>query len=406
MLGLYIHVPFCQKRCFYCSFYSTTCGKRERDAYVQALSEEMQVRAGEIRKAPVGVWGKTAECSQGLPEVSTIYFGGGTPSQLDAEELRDIFAAIHHHFCIAPDAEITFECNPDDLAPSHASHTLAKLLHDLGVNRISMGVQSFDDAVLRSINRRHTSQQVFEAIRSVHEAGIHNVSIDLIYGLPGQNLEALKRDVAEAVTLSQTDIEGHKAVSHISSYALSIEPGTHLYNLRAQGLVAEVDDELSLTMYDILVDELRAAGFVHYEISNFALPGFRSRHNSSYWKQVAYLGLGPGACSYDGATRRFNNHASLEEYLRAPAKSFDEEHLKRDELYDELIMTRLRTREGLPLNILDDSQRRYLLRAARPYLDSGHLQLEESDDATSSTLRLTRAGIFVSDAIFADLMSE
>lgn len=405
MLGLYIHVPFCQKRCFYCSFYSTTCGKRERDAYVRALSEEMRVRAEEIRKAPVGVWGKTAGCSQGIPELSTIYFGGGTPSQLDAEELQGIFNTIHRYFRVAPDAEITFECNPDDLAPLHAPHTLARELRDLGVNRISMGVQSFDNAILKSINRRHTSQQVFDAIQHVHEAGIHNVSIDLIYGLPGQNIEAWKRDVEQAVALSQTYIEGHKAVAHLSSYALSFEPGTHLYNMRAQELLDEVDDELSLTMYDYLVDALRNAGFEHYEISNFALPGYRSRHNSSYWRQVAYLGLGPGACSYDGAARRFNNRASLEEYLNAPADSFDEEDLNRDELYDELIMTRLRTCDGLALNLLDERQRNYLLRAARPYLKSAHLELEGSDNVTS-TLRLTRAGIFISDAIFADLMSE
>lgn len=405
MLGLYIHVPFCQKRCFYCSFYSTTCGKRERDAYVKALSEEMRVRAEAIRYAPKGEWGRTAENSDELPELSTVYFGGGTPSQLDEEELSGIFDTIRRHFRIAKGAEITFECNPDDVAPSHSAHSLALHLYALGVNRISMGVQSFDDEILCGINRRHTSQQVFDAIRSIHAAGIHNVSIDLIYGLPGQTLDAWKRDVEQAVALTQTYIEGHKAVTHLSSYALSIEPGTHLYNMRAQGQIEEVDDELSLVMYDYLVDALSEAGFEHYEISNFALPGYRSRHNSSYWSQVPYLGLGPGACSYDGVTRRFNNRPSLEEYLAAPAEAYDEECLNDDELYDELIMTRLRTQDGLPLRLLKECHRRYLLRMARPYLESGHLKIEDSA-ARGQVLSLTRAGIFISDAIFADLMSE
>lgn len=405
MLGLYIHVPFCQKRCFYCSFYSTTCGKRERDAYVKALSEEMRVRAKAISNAPIGVWGKTTESKHELPELSTIYFGGGTPSQLDAEELQAIFSSINRHFRIPQGAEITFECNPDDLVPSQGSHTLALQLHDLGVNRISMGVQSFDDGILRLINRRHSSQQVFDAIRSIHDAGIHNVSIDLIYGLPGQTLDAWKRDVEKAVVLSQSSIEGHEAVTHISSYALSIEPGTHLYTMRAQDLVAEVDDELSLTMYNCLVDALLDAGFEHYEISNFALPGYRSRHNSSYWKQVPYLGLGPGACSYDGVAKRFNNRPSLNDYLAAPSTCFEEEQLSEDERYDELIMTRLRTSDGLPLRLLSDCRRRYLLRFALPHLESGDLKLVENAQS-GETLRLTRDGIFISDAIFADLMSE
>lgn len=405
MLGLYIHVPFCQKRCFYCSFYSTTCGKRERDAYVEALREEMRVRAEIIRNAPVGVWGKLPETSEELPEVSTIYFGGGTPSQLDDDELQDVFSAIKEHFCISPGAEITFECNPDDLAPIQSSHTLARQLHALGVNRISMGVQSFDDSILRGINRRHTSQQVFEAIRSVHEAGIHNISIDLIYGLPGQSLEAWKRDVKQAVSLAQSIIEGHHGVTHISSYALSIEPSTPLYYMRARGEVDEVDDELSLMMYNYLVDTLCNAGFDHYEISNFALPGYSSRHNSSYWRQVPYLGLGPGACSYDGIKTRFNNRHSLQDYLNMPEEVYDVEHLSDDERYDELLMTRLRTREGLPLCLLKESEKRFLLRAARPYIESGHLLLEVID-TDAATLRLTRDGIFISDAIFADLMSD
>lgn len=419
MLGLYIHVPFCRKRCVYCSFYSTTCGKRERDLYVDALKEEMRQRAAEQR---------LREGKDERPEVATLYFGGGTPSQLDADELRAVFEALHAHFRVVEGAEITFECNPDDVAAKFlhdgdASNVLladetasaadadgivdtglAALLASLGVNRVSMGVQSFRDDILRTINRRHTAVQARAAIEILHDAGIHNISIDLIYGLPGQDLATWRSDVDAAVALATHSRDGRPAVTHLSSYALSIEEGTPLYNMRAQGKVAEVDDETSLAMYNYLVDSLRRAGFEHYEISNFALPGYRSRHNSSYWRQTPYIGLGPGAHSYDGASTRRHNHPSLEQYIAAPHAAYGEEHLSSSERYDELIMTRLRTSDGLPLSLLGESARRYLLRQARPYLRQGHLS--EEGGGEGEVMRLTRSGIFISDLIFSDLMSE
>lgn len=408
MIGLYIHVPFCQKRCYYCSFYSTTCGKRERDLYVDALCEEMRQRAAAFGSA--------------VPDVATVYFGGGTPSQLDADELCKIFTALHAHFRIAPDAEITFECNPDDLASlgSAASRTiatrtastapadtgLAALLASHGVNRVSMGVQSFRDDVLKAINRRHTAAQARAAVDILHQAGIHNISIDLIYGLPGQDLATWRSDVDAAVALAESRRDGHPAVTHLSSYALSIEPDTPLYNMRARGEVAEPDEDTSLAMYDYLVDSLRQAGFEHYEISNFALPGYRSRHNSSYWRQTPYIGLGPSAHSYDGHSTRRSNDSSLDAYLAAPNGAYDEEHLTPSELYDELIMTRLRTSDGLPLDLLDEASRRYLLRQARPFLQQGHLCLSEEGGGAPAVLRLKRSGIFISDLIFYELMSD
>lgn len=382
MPALYIHVPFCQKRCHYCSFYSTTHGKTERDAYTKALITEMAHRSTD---APVG----------------TVYFGGGTPSQLDADELTAIFEALHRYYRIAQEAEITFECNPDDIVPATPlPYSLPELLASLGVNRVSMGVQSFHTSLLQRINRRHSSRQALEAIDAIHGAGIHNVSIDLIYGLPGQTMDDWQSDVDTAVQLLTTG-----KVSHLSSYCLSIEPGTHLYNMRTRGEISDAPEELTLQMYDYLVESMVRAGAEHYEISNFALPGYASRHNSSYWDGTPYIGLGPGAHSYDGVACRRWNLSDLHQYVQAPSTTYDEERLTEDERYDELIMTRLRTAQGLKLEEVARDRRAYLLRQARPYVDSGLMAAEQEGDRVRR-LRLTRAGISVSDAIFADLMCD
>lgn len=390
MHTLYIHVPFCQKRCHYCSFYSTTFGKRERDLYVHALLNEMAERRTD-------------------DTITTIYFGGGTPSQLDAEELTTIFSAIRANFNIALDAEITFECNPDDICrtQSPAGNTatsLPSLLASLGVNRVSMGVQSFDDEMLIRINRRHTAAQALDAIHAFHAAGIHNISIDLIYGLPGQTLDDFRRDVEKATSLASSNWlpDKYPLITHLSSYCLSIEEGTHLYNMRARGELTETDEDTTFAMYNLLIDNLTAAGFIHYEISNFALPAYHSRHNTAYWQGIPYIGLGPGAHSYDGRTTRRWNHSDLRSYIAKPLGAYDDEHLSPSECYDELIMTRLRTRDGLPLSLLTADQRHYLLRQARPYVSSGHIRIDESTDS----LHLTRQGIFISDMIFSDLMCE
>lgn len=389
MLGLYIHVPFCKKRCHYCSFYSTTYGKKEREFYVDALLAEMAAR-----RTPT--------------PLSSVYFGGGTPSQLDKNELHHIFDALKEYFVLEEGAELTFECNPDDLVPSRENYSneFPELLSTLGVNRISMGVQSFNDTVLQGINRRHNAKQAYEAIHRIHDAGINNVSIDLIYGLPNQTIDQWKSDVEKAVKLSQeknTNGTG-TLVSHISSYALSIEPGTHLYNLREKGEIFEQDDEILLEMYTYLKNALHQAGFEHYEISNFALPGFRSRHNSSYWHGVPYIGLGPGAHSYDGKNIRRWNLSNLIQYIKDPAQSFEVEHLSHTELYDEFIMTRLRTSEGIPLNQLQEKEVDFLLSQSKKFVTQGLLQIQKDESTNDKYLRLTTEGIFVSDMIMSDLM--
>ena len=372
--GLYIHVPFCEKRCVYCSFYSTVHGKEERDAFVRTLAKELAFRHND---API----------------STLYFGGGTPSQLDDEEMEAVFSAIHRHCVLSPHAEITFEANPDDISQQKVVH-----LRQLGVNRISLGVQSFDDRRLRFLNRRHTAQQALDAIDILRTKGIENISIDLIFGLPGQQLTDWNKELAQAFELP---------ITHLSAYSLMYEKGTPLYYARERGAVKECDEETSLSMFQMLCTSAQCAGFEQYEISNFARPGYRSRHNSSYWHGIPYLGLGPGAHSYDGKNCRRVNDYSLRRYMEAErAKTFADvphtlEKLSADECYDELICTRLRTCEGLSLQEVPASRRSALLRMARPHIDGGRLELDADNH-----LRLTASGIFVSDDVMSDLMWE
>ena len=372
--GLYIHVPFCEKRCVYCSFYSTVHGKEERDAFVRTLAKELAFR------------------HNGAP-ISTLYFGGGTPSQLDDEEMEAVFSAIHRHCVLSPHAEITFEANPDDISQQKVVH-----LRQLGVNRISLGVQSFDNRRLSFLNRRHTAQQALDAIDILRTKGIENISIDLIFGLPGQQLTDWNKELAQAFELP---------ITHLSAYSLMYEKGTPLYYARERGAVKECDEETSLSMFQMLCTSAQCAGFEQYEISNFARPGYRSRHNSSYWHGIPYLGLGPGAHSYDGKNCRRVNDYSLRRYMEAErAKTFADvphtlEKLSADECYDELICTRLRTCEGLSLQEVPASRRSALLRMARPHIDGGRLELDADNH-----LRLTASGIFVSDDVMSDLMWE
>lgn len=350
------------------------------DRFVVALLHEMELRQG--------------------GNVSTIYLGGGTPSQLGAERLARVLEAARTYYCVKEGGEITMEANPDDITPE-----LVETLHQMGVNRISMGVQSLEDSELRCINRRHTAQQAIDAVHTICDGGINNISIDLIYGLPGQTLSSLAASVERATALP---------ITHISSYALSIEEGTLLYRQLQDGLIAEPDEELCVQMYDYLRSALRDAGYGHYEISNFARPGYESRHNSSYWDGTPYIGLGPGAHGYDGLATRRQNKPDLMAYIEARGDvPHSLEHLSEGERYDELIFTRLRTAKGLPLSLVPAERRDYLIRMAAPHLAAGRLTLngDEGQEGVAlvsdgRVLRLTEKGLFVSDDIFADLMAE
>ena len=371
MAGIYVHVPFCKSRCIYCGFFSTT-SLSQRDAYVDCVCRELQERRDYLKGE----------------EIETVYFGGGTPSQLEVGQISKILQTIYNIYNVRAKSEITLEGNPDDLTPD-----FLRQIHSLGINRLSMGVQSFDDARLHFIHRRHSAEQAERAVRDAADAGFDNISIDLMFGFPGQTLAEWRDDVDKALRLP---------VQHLSAYSLMYDDGTILADMLERGEIEEIDDELSLEMYRYLVGKVKQTGFEHYEISNFALPGFRSRHNSSYWHGVPYLGVGAGAHSYDGVSRQYNVE-SLNGYLSG-AKP-EKEKLSDDERYNEFVFTGLRTCDGLCLDELEASfgerYRDYCLQNARKHLDAGRLALLCED---TTRLVLTSAGIYTSNDIMSDLM--
>lgn len=369
MSSLYIHIPFCQSRCIYCDFYSTTLGRDVMLSYAKAVERELHRR----RQYIIG------------SRVHNIYIGGGTPSLLPADALKELFAAIGRDFTIDSDAEITIEANPDDVTPEWLDS-----LAGTPVNRISMGAQTFNDNLLSLLGRRHNARQTTDAVKACKDAGLTNISLDLIYGLPGQEMEDWQADVGTALSLG---------ITHLSAYALTYEEGTRLDAMLRKGLVREADEELSRRMYDYLMAETGKAGFLHYEISNFALHGFHSRHNSSYWQGTPYLGLGAGAHSYDGHRSRRANLPDIRAYIAATDDvPHETEELDDDNLYNEFVMTRLRTSNGIPLGELAPEARRYCLAMAAPHLAQQRLTLHNNN------LRLTKEGIFTSNDIISDLM--
>lgn len=322
--------------------------------------------------------------------IDHIYFGGGTPSLLTPEELTRIFDTITELYPLTGTGEVTIECNPDDVTEEYA-----QALGVLPINRVSMGVQSFHADDLTFLNRRHSAEQVFAAVEALRRHGIDNLSLDLIYGLPGQTEERWLTNIRTFLSLG---------VPHLSAYHLIYEEGTALTRLVERGKVQPVSEEASLRFFEMLISELKAAGYEHYEISNFALPDRYARHNTGYWQGVPYLGLGPSAHSFDGVRTRSHNIASLTHYTRAlleGRRDYETEHLSDEELQHEYILTRLRTQWGIPLGDyaarFGERAKRELIQAASEHLHRG--QLTHSDD----TLRLTPEGIFVSDGIIADL---
>ena len=368
MQGLYIHIPFCKSRCIYCGFFSTTMLDL-RQQYVDALCQEMKMRC------------------QGAENISTIYLGGGTPSQLTTDQLRQILHRAYKYNKVEKDAEVTIEVNPDDVTERFAND-----LTQLPVNRISMGVQTFDDKRLRFLHRRHTAEQVTTAIDRLRAAGIKNISIDLMYGFPGETIADCEADIAKALSLQ---------VEHISTYCLMIEEDTQLQQMLQQGNITETEEELERQMYETIINRLEDGGYEQYELSNFARPGFHSRHNSSYWDGTPYIGIGAAAHSYDIESRSWNI-ADIKQYIQGMANSqriYEEERLDSDTRYNDAITVALRTSRGLDLQALSPKHRTYCLENAQRYLDDG--LLERTQD---NRLRLTRRGLFVSDMIMSNLI--
>ncbi|MBO5817210.1 MAG: radical SAM family heme chaperone HemW [Paludibacteraceae bacterium] len=346
MAGIYIHIPFCKTRCRYCDFYSTT-QLHQQDAYTQALIQEWHLR-----------------CPQWLashPHIHTIYLGGGTPSLLSTANLQALLTAIYADIDTSHLREVTLEANPGDFTLEKVQSWQA-----LGIDRLSIGIQSFNDKTLEFIGRRHNSAMAKQAVEIAQQAGITNISIDLMYALPHQTMADWQSDVAQALQLG---------VPHISSYGLIYEDGTRLTQLLENGQIQAVDEELEMQMYDYLIAQLTAHGYEHYEVSNFALPGMYSQHNSSYWNDTPYLGLGAGAHSYDG-TKRWWNVCDIDLFIEQAASqtlSPEQEELTPQQRHFEHVMLGLRTNKGVPLISVNSHQVQRLLEDGLVTIDSNRV---------------------------------
>ena len=378
MGGLYIHIAYCRKKCIYCDFFSAGDRIADWHSYVDALCSEFNERIKELA------------CP-----LRTVYIGGGTPSLMPCDEFLRLCDVLSPY--LSEVEEFTIEVNPDDVCEE-------KLVvwKRAGVNRLSIGVQSFDDGVLRALGRRHdaaTARQAYKCARSYFD----NISIDLMFGLPGQTVDMWIRDLQKAIAMSP---------KHISAYSLMYEDGTALTIMRDNGRLDEASDDIYEKMFLILIDELKNAGYDHYETSNFALPGFRSIHNSSYWLQKPYLGLGPSAHSYDGYQTRKANRSDIRGFIEYWTKQtqenknqppfYDVEILSEEELIEEYIMTRMRTREGIPL---EDFKNRFgkkaqddLLSKSRRMRDEGYIM------NNGKSISLSESAILISDKIIVDLL--
>lgn len=377
MAGLYVHIPFCATRCSYCGFYSTT--KLDlQDRYVDSLCREIA-----LRKEYLSSYSTDSKAANTI--IRTIYIGGGTPSQLSRYSLEKLFHAIDTYLECSPE-EVTMEVNPDDV-----TNDLAETISALHINRVSMGAQTFDDNRLKFLNRRHKSFQVERAIDILHEHGVGNISIDLMFGFPGQTCDSWKEDVRRAISLD---------IQHISAYSLMYEEGTRLYRMLKENMIKEIDEEVSLNMYNELINILCGAGYEHYEISNFAKKGYRALHNSSYWHDIPYLGIGAAAHSYNIKSRQWNV-SDINKYIESISHDtvpFTFESIDADTHYNDIVTTELRTSEGVDLSRLADKYVQYIVKQAARHV------ADKTVDINDGHLKLTREGLYISDMIMSDLM--
>ena len=372
MAGIYIHIPFCKQRCTYCDFY-TEVAPGFVSSLLEALIQELKIRSNYIQEP-----------------VSTIYFGGGTPSLLSHSQLKSLFDTIFSVYNVVTDAEITVEANPDDLTLNYLSE-----ISQLPVNRLSIGIQSFDNDDLKLLNRRHTSTQAVEAVKNAQNVGFNNISVDLIYGLPLQTTNKWNQQLNSVFSLG---------VQHISAYGLTYEKGTRLWEQKSEGVVTEIDDICMNRMYEDLLKYMKMNGFMAYEISNFAKPGFQSRHNSSYWKFKPYLGIGPSAHSFDGLSRQWNV-SSIKQYINALQNNtayFEKEVLSVNDRYNDYIMVSLRTTKGVDMHFIEvNFGKDYITH----FLNSSSVFLKlKKMKKVENNYRLTTKGIYVSNSIISDLM--
>lgn len=372
MAGIYIHIPFCKQACHYCDFHFST-SLNNKDALVDALCKEIELQKDYLVEETL----------------STIYFGGGTPSLLNVTDLDRIFNAIGKYFTIAPNAEITLEANPDDLSKQKTDELKAS-----GINRLSIGIQSFIDEHLILMNRSHTSAQAVNAVKNAQKSGIQNISIDLIYGLPDLSPDKWKQNLEKAFSLN---------VPHLSAYCLTVEKKTALNKFVQAKTIILPEEPIVLEQFDTLMTEAGKHNFIHYEISNFCKENMFSRHNSSYWKSDSYLGIGPSAHSYNGSSRQWNiaNNALYIKGIHASESVFEKEILTDANRFNEYIMTRLRTIWGIDLKFIEATFGKNILakmtERAKEYIDAGFMEQNKEN------VTLTVKGKFLADKIASDL---
>lgn len=373
MAGIYIHVPFCKKRCFYCSFFSTTM-LNKTTGFIDALKIEIEAK------------NKIFETET----IETIYFGGGTPSLLSASQIADILLSIKNNYKIADNPEITIEANPDDISSNYVEN-LAKT----GVNRLSIGIQSFIDTELALMNRRHNAMQAISAVYTAQKSGFNNISIDLIYGIPNSTVDSWQINLDKAAELN---------IQHLSAYHLTYENGTVFYKNLHHKKLEPITEELSIEQFNLLNKWANTNGFDHYEISNFAKPGLYSRHNTAYWQQKKYLGFGPSAHSYNIDTRSWNisNLVLYINYLNTGVKYWQTETLTVYDKINDYLITALRTMWGINTKYIANTfGLQYADKINKLAQKHANNKLVTIDNGT---IKLTQKGIMLCDNVLADLI--
>jgi oxygen-independent coproporphyrinogen-3 oxidase len=373
MAGIYIHIPYCKKLCNYCDFYHVI-SDGDHALFLNSLKKEIEIRQNYLDP----------------DTVSTVYFGGGTPSIFNIKEIETILDNLRKNFEIESENEITLEVNPDDVTEKYF-----KELKSLGINRISIGIQSWRDEDLRFLNRRHTSIQSNEALDAAFKAGFDNVSVDLIYGIPGMTSEHLASNLIRTFSYD---------IKHISAYHLTIEPGTLFGKMKQKNRFLETEEEESVAEFNLLIEKMEDEGFIHYEISNFSKPGYFSIHNTNYWKQIPYLGLGPSAHSFNGYSRQWNIR-NLKKYislLKSDKPFYEKEELDLKTKFNEYILTSLRTMWGIDLHYVERAFEKegydYVINLAGKFINYGLMEQKEN------ALILTNQGKMISDNIISEFI--
>ncbi|WP_304142678.1 radical SAM family heme chaperone HemW [Mesoflavibacter zeaxanthinifaciens] len=371
MSGIYIHIPFCKQACYYCDFHFSTSLKK-KDQLISALAKELQLRKDEFKNTTV----------------ETIYFGGGTPSLLSIEELQFLIDTVHENYSVATSPEITLEANPDDLFEEKIIE-----LSQSPINRLSIGIQSFYEKDLKLMNRAHNAEEAKKCLEIATQY-FDNISLDLIYGIPNSTSQEWLNNIETALSFG---------VPHISSYALTVEPKTALANFIDKGIIDDVDDEVAHQQFHQLIEKLEDAGFEHYELSNFAKPGYYSKNNSAYWLGKPYIGIGPSAHSFNGDQRAWNvkNNSIYIKKIEENVLPLEIETLTKNDKYNEFVMTGLRTIWGVSLSKIEDKfglhYKNFLIKEAQFYINEQLLYIEKD------SLKATKKGKFLTDGIASEL---